>query len=277
MEAGYEDDFHLDWAWRQGGNAVRGGWSRARPDGVRLADTLVTPSADSPTDIGALAFLTGPLGGQAGDHDVDSGRVWLRSPVLELSRIQEPLLSFDYWFYNSFGGNDTLQVYLSNERDSVLLLEVTESASAWRRAENLSLQGLFPPSEPLYLTFVTGDQPGADDIVEAAIDDLVLRSGVATPIASPDKEPAVRWRVYPNPFRQQAEIRYQLPDRMAYQGLEWRAFALDGRMVERAPLDGRGDGRVSLGAHWPPGWYVISLNDASGAVLARQKLIKIGN
>ena len=94
-----------------GDNATTGVWTRVNPRG-----TLAAPEDDhSPS--GTLCWVTGQgnLGGGLGDADVDNGRTTLLSPVLDLSGLDDPVVSYWRWYSNLLNGvvDDAFQVDVS--------------------------------------------------------------------------------------------------------------------------------------------------------------------
>ena len=160
LEAGYQDDFWGDFGWQTYTDSASGGlWERGIPLETNFFGPIANPGIDSPNDIGASCFVTGNEGLSGSSDDVDKGTVKLISPEMDLSKMTNPVLSYDYWaFFARIQSepNDTFRVWLRNPTDSIILDEVYTSESAWRRTQfqlldfmdlNLPVQVVFESSD----------------------------------------------------------------------------------------------------------------------------------
>jgi hypothetical protein len=173
---------------------ITAGWtvSGTVPDassGLWQAGTPVDSGTDGdPTidfDGSGQCFLTGNA---AGNTDVDGGATILTSPVLSLSGLAEPRLSYARW-YSNVGGN-------SPEAD-IFTVEISQNGTAWLPLETVGpggaevqggwfqvIQALPPPlakASSVRLRFTASDTADPS-VVEAAVDavavlDLVCEAG----------------------------------------------------------------------------------------------------
>ena len=95
-------------------------------------------------DLGEECYVTGNGGGNAGSDDIDNGETFLRSPSMDLSNYNQPILSYFTWFFNDGGGgmsgppNDSLIIMAPTDlvmKSSLKLLQILKA----RGDHNLSL------------------------------------------------------------------------------------------------------------------------------------------
>jgi choice-of-anchor B domain-containing protein len=171
----FEDEMELNMGWVSGAagdDATTGLWVRVDPVG-----TAAQPEDDHSSP-GTLCWVTGQ-GTQLGDNDVDNGRTTLLSPVLDLSTLSEPHISYWRWFSNDQGGapqTDVFEIDVSNN-----------GGSTWTNVETLGPAGndnqggwifsrfkvsdFVTPTSTVKIRFVAHDE-GTGSIVEAAVDDF---------------------------------------------------------------------------------------------------------
>ncbi|MEY3051398.1 MAG: hypothetical protein RLY31_1183 [Bacteroidota bacterium] len=170
---GYADDFVLDLGWTETHTASSGVWVRGVPVGTTYNNQTANPGADVPGDLGAQCYMTGNGGGAAGDDDVDNGVVTLRSPLMDLTGYNEPVVHYRAWFFNAGGSgnpNDALEVRVTNGTQTVVLETVTQSQGAWRPEATFPLAGLLDITPTMQIIFETSDLANSGHLVEAALD-----------------------------------------------------------------------------------------------------------
>ncbi len=122
LEKKFFDDFSFDFGWTVSSTATTGKWERGKPFN---ADGNSFIKEDVSDDCGELCFITGNKNTYNGDaDDVDNGTTTLRSPIMDLTTFEEPILNYSRWFYCHFGpGNvdDTLRVFISNGNEVIEL------------------------------------------------------------------------------------------------------------------------------------------------------------
>jgi choice-of-anchor B domain-containing protein len=187
--AGFDDAFETDQGWSVGApgdDATTGIWTRTNPIG-----TVAQPEDDH-TLAGGFCYFTGqgPIGGAAGDNDVDGGKTTLLSPVLDLSGPADPWISYWRWYSNATGPAPEADVFLvdiSNDGGgSWTNVEIVGPAGdgvhgGWIRHE-FRVADHVPPTASVRLRFVASDEsPGS--IVEAALDDFAV-FGLECPLSA---------------------------------------------------------------------------------------------
>jgi choice-of-anchor B domain-containing protein len=269
LQREYYDDVALPFAWQVTGGAGSGKWERGVPVLTTFNNQAANPSADAFEDANNLCYVTGNIGGAAGNGDVDGGATILTSPVMELAGYEDAALSFYYWFYNSGGNstpNDTFSVQVSNGTRTVNVFSQTASSSDWRFSGPIRLRSLLPLTNNMRVSFRVADtDPG--HLVEGGLDIFRVQRVSSVSTNEPEQEPVLQVR--PNPSITGFDLRYQwrgsekvrLEARNALgQLVETRTFASD-------------EGVVRLGDAWTPGIYLIVLQDERG-VSKTMKLVK---
>lgn len=192
LDQGYHDDFIVDLGWSSTGTASTGTWVRAEPDGTTFGNGASNPDFDVDGDIGDQCYVTGNGGGGAGNDDVDNGIVTLTSPPMDMSNMNEPVLTYSTWFFNDGGNgspNDALQVRLTNGTDEVTLETITTSNQSWNPPSEFNLAGMIDLTDNMQVIFETSDLAGSGHLVEAAVDAFqVTETSVYPPFTNTDTE-----------------------------------------------------------------------------------------
>lgn len=152
-------------------NATSGVWALGDPVG-----TGAQPEDDTTPGAGHVCWATGLAGGGIGDNDVDGGYTTLVSPNLNLGAVVDPIIRYQRWYSNDLGpdpGADSFFIEVSNDGgQSYSFFDTTsQSTNGWQQRE-LALTPLITPTSTTRFQFVAIDQPEADSVVEAAIDDF---------------------------------------------------------------------------------------------------------
>jgi len=275
LEDGYEDDFILDLGWQTENQAVSGAWERAIPIGTLFENGFSNPGTDAEGDIGSFCYLTGNGAGSAGAFDVDNGTVELRSPPMDLSTYEDPILEFQAWFFNAGGSgipDDTLWVEATNGQQTALLLTITEPGSNWRSFQDIHLADFLPLTEEMRIQSRTADLATSGHIVEAGVDVFRVSDGVEVTSTNPGEPELLTFQAAPNPFRQQLWVRYNAPG-LNEDGLHLRLISSLGQVVKIVPLaDVQGNVPLAV-AELPTGWYVLGLYQRERP-LSQVKIIK---
>ncbi len=149
LNPGYCDDFSLDLGWFTITGPYGGEWERGEPIGTDFYQNFANPEEDVNTDIGNACYITGNGGGSAGFDDVDGLQV-LVSPWFDLSSYNDPVISYDRWFFNnSVNGNqnDSMIIRLQYANNTFLEFEklyAGNSSSEWLSNEVRLLDFLNP-------------------------------------------------------------------------------------------------------------------------------------
>jgi len=181
------DDMESDLGWTVDAlsldTATAGVWNRVDPVQVGSAPDISQPGDDATTS-GALCWATdGSTGSPASAGDVDGGSTSLYSPVIDLTGKIEAEVSYARWYSNhvSTGGE--------TPNADTFLVEVSSDGVNWVTAQNIGPSGPLTQggwvassfhiedyvslSSTVQIRFTASDT-GADSVVEAAIDDVVI-------------------------------------------------------------------------------------------------------
>ncbi|MGB3547974.1 MAG: choice-of-anchor B family protein [Saprospiraceae bacterium] len=276
LENGYLDDFIVDQGWSatSDADATSGFWVRDVPVGTNFGSEISNPGADVSNDIGNQAYITGNGGGAAGSDDIDGGAVILTSPIIDLEGIEEPILRYQYWFYNAGGNadpNDFLRVELTNGSETVTLAEYTTSASTWREDSFLLNEIAIDLSGELRIRFTAVDQPEGH-LSEAGLDNFEIYDG-ATVATEDVRLPDLRVSIAPNPSAEAFRVSYDLP--VTAGRVEALAYDVTGRLLERRQLSNQaGAANFQIGGNWLPGTYFLRLV-ADGKPVYATKLVRM--
>ncbi|RMG46319.1 MAG: hypothetical protein D6718_05815, partial [Acidobacteria bacterium] len=178
----FEDDMESDRGWSVSGSAVTGRWERGEPQGTSDGGRPAQPSEDASPD-GRRAFVTGNTGGGASDDDVDGGEALLVSPPIDARGFAGLELAYARWLYVGSrpgwpdrAGGLVLEASDDGGRTWIPVEIVRDRTGGWVRVTE-PLDGLIVPGPELRIrarAYDTSGPPG-DLIVEAALDDVVLR------------------------------------------------------------------------------------------------------
>ncbi|MFN7020795.1 MAG: hypothetical protein ACK4WH_05635 [Phycisphaerales bacterium] len=162
--------------------ATTGRWVRGTPIGTLFnpgsGNVYIQPNA---AFSGANCWFTGqgPIGGNVSAADVDGGTTTLTSPTVDLSRVLTARLEYWRWFISGISTQvreDPFVVQVSNNGGSTWsdleIVPATAGQSAWVLAQ---VPINIPLTSNMKFRFIARDL-GTDQIVEAAIDDLVIKT-----------------------------------------------------------------------------------------------------
>ena len=196
LNRGYEDNFELDLGWNIVGNASAGAWELGIPDGTEYEGEVCNPGEDS-NDCGSAAYVTGNAGGEPGEDDVDDGYTRLRSPLMDLSDMVHPFVSFNHWFFNDGGNsgpNDEMTVSVDNGDSTVVLATYDENTNGWSSASFLLELFTEPTSTMRIIVETADDDPG--HLVEAGFDNFLVWD---EPNLVVEETSDFGFKLYPNP------------------------------------------------------------------------------
>jgi len=174
------DEMEADTGWFPGAigdTATTGIWVRVDPNG-----TAAQPEDDH-TASGTRCWVTGQgaPGGGLGSNDVDGGRTTLTSPMLDLTGISNPQISYWRWYSNTAGASpnaDVFRVDISAD-DGVNWAGVeivgpsgSGTSGGWF-FHGFSPEDFIPLTSTVRMRFIAEDS-GSGSIVEAAIDDFMV-------------------------------------------------------------------------------------------------------
>ncbi len=256
LQAGYYDSFDQDLGWTTNATATSGLWERGDPIGTKyFQDEYCNPEFDSDFDLDETCYMTGNGGGSAGLDDVDSGAVILTSPYTKLAAYPDPVLSFDYWFYNehiSDPVNDQFEAWVSNGMQNVVVFSENKSQANWRSSGDIRLKDYITLTDDVRIHFIATDT-APNHLVEAAVDIVSITPNPV--LGTPDLDASASLQITPNPSASSFSIRYEWPNA---QNVLLEVRNLLGQMVW-AQQPGDGSGSVVCGDNWPAGVYMATL------------------
>lgn len=178
-----DDDFEAALGWATGAaagvpddDAATGIWVRVDPNGTAAAPE------DDHSEPGTLCWVTGqgPVGGELGFNDVDSGKTTLVSPQIDLSD-GDATISYWRWYSNDTGAAPNTDVF------TVDISNADGAAGTWVNVETVgpagpgtsagwffhefSVSDFVTPSGQIRVRFVASDTD-PQSLVEAAVDDF---------------------------------------------------------------------------------------------------------
>jgi choice-of-anchor B domain-containing protein len=211
LEAGFYDDFSLDFGWTELSTASTGRWERGEPAGTVFNGGPFAPDQDVQGDCLDQAYVTGnDASGGAGGDDVDNGFTTLRSPSMNLNAYTDPWLSVYHWFANEGGSgnpNDTLILYLTDGSATYEIDRIDQSSTQaqWIQSSYRILDYTNNLSTVQFRAYVA-DLPGnGGHLVEAGIDQFEVVDSAASSIGIGENEFSM-WSVYPNPAEDQLNV-----------------------------------------------------------------------
>jgi hypothetical protein len=168
-----DDPIEIATGWTVGDpadTATTGVWVQVDPLG-----TTYQPEDDH-TASGVQCWVTGQhtAGQTAGFNDVDGGGTTLTSPIIDLSAVANPTISYWRWFAGSAGSTDAFVVSLSNDGGATwtVVETLTSGAGGWTQFQFQPVS-LLPLTNQMRLRVVVTDG-GAGSFVEGAIDDVLI-------------------------------------------------------------------------------------------------------
>ena len=174
-----EDDFEADEGWSVGApddDATTGIWERGDPNG-----TEAQPEDDHTASPGTQCWVTDPRGGSLGDYDVDGGKTTLFSQILDVTGLEQPIISYYRWYSNDTGstpGTDVFTVDISNDAGAnwtnveTVGPSGTGTSGGWIFHE-FDVASIITPTDQMQLRFIAADE-GDGSLVEAALDDFSI-------------------------------------------------------------------------------------------------------
>ncbi|MBK7736483.1 MAG: choice-of-anchor B family protein [Saprospiraceae bacterium] len=186
LDKGYQDDFILEQNWTTKTTASTGAWVRGEPVGTISGIDQAQAESDVDTDLGDACYVTGNGTIDPSAADVDNGATILTSPTMDLSKYNEPLLNYSYWFYNGGGNNapnDKIKFYILSGTDTLSIEDINRSESAWIAKERFAIKSLTNKlADVKFMVSIADDNPG--HLVEGGLDAFLVFDG--NPVANSD-------------------------------------------------------------------------------------------
>ncbi|RMF85415.1 MAG: hypothetical protein D6744_01440, partial [Planctomycetota bacterium] len=129
--AALDDDMEADLGWTVGApgdSATTGLWVRVDPRG-----TAAQPEDDH-SDPGTMCWVTGQgsVGGSLGENDVDGGATTLLTPVMDLTGMSDPTVSYWRWYSNDQGASPNADTFV---------IDITDDGVNWVNLETVGPAG----------------------------------------------------------------------------------------------------------------------------------------
>jgi choice-of-anchor B domain-containing protein len=262
LTKGYSDPFNFDFGWTTTHTATSGKWERGSPIGTEYFSATAAPFQDSPNDEGNFAFVTGNIGGDPGNGDVDNGLTILHSPPMTFIPNSQLNMRVDLWFFNSGGSNapdDTLYIYATNGTgDSVLLHKQYENTRNWITLYINGLEKRIKPGNQNKIHFIIGDQTTSGHLVEAGVDHFNIEQILQTKVNNISKHKA--FTIYPNPGSEEAIIHFDEKEECNHG--TFTLYNQNGQLLEQIKVIG--EEKISLGQRALPGLYLILWENEKG-------------
>jgi len=225
----YYDDFIMDFGWTTSGSAASGNWERGLPAETRYAGQTANPGYDAHGDFGSYCYVTGNAGGDAENDDVDKGNVILSSPLFDLSRMQDPFLSYSRWLFSHGDGeyNDKMIVRISNGQETSEIETIVGSelyANRWTTRE-IRIKDFITPTATMQFSAEVSGESVSSRILEAALD----KFRIVDSLDYHESKPVVA--AYPNPASSALNVRIDSGDEDI---TELSIFDISGKRISRA-------------------------------------------
>ncbi|MBM90965.1 MAG: hypothetical protein CMJ35_05035 [Phycisphaerae bacterium] len=161
-----EDDFEENQGWLSYTTGGSGSFIRAIPNGYGLGDP------DNDSDGSGACYVTSNTAG----IDVDNGSVFLASPLIDLTDIEEPVLRLSAWMTGS--GPDSMKIQFSSNAgiSYTTVMSITSTGGEWDEL-SFNLTDYVPLNNVFQLRVQVTDA-GADTTVEGGIDGFKVSSEV---------------------------------------------------------------------------------------------------
>ncbi len=203
LDKGYYDDFTFDYSWTVFGTATGGMWERGKPIGTSTT-VVYNPYDDVLNDCSVECYVTGNVGGNPTQGDVDDGFTMLISPVMDITTYSDPYLNYARWFVDVSGNpsfNDTLIIQMDNGSGLVDIERVHNGntvTSSWV-TKSFRINDFLAPSSTMLLSVFIEDKPGSGSTLECGLDKFFISEG---PVGiSESVNVADATLIFPNPVK----------------------------------------------------------------------------
>ncbi len=266
LRQGYKDEFVLDYAWSEFGDATTGNWVRGIPAPVSTWQGSVLPEeGDLIGDIGDYCLITGNNGnGTHGLDDVDNGATTIVSPVMDLTGITNPILNYHYFFNVNWPASDldSFEVYMTNGTDTVTLASTTDPQYSWSAKQSISIANYISLTNNMRVYFQVNDASGT--ALESLVDLFEISDSNATSVHLISAE-AIDVQYYPNPFVQNIRIDYTI-DNNTLENIPLEVYNALGQSIEKRMVPATA-GSLELGDRWEAGIYFIRIGSKTIKVI----------
>ncbi|MEM1219868.1 MAG: choice-of-anchor B family protein [Bacteroidota bacterium] len=263
LPPGFETFSELNLGWTVYGDAGSGTWERGVPIPTFTGSGRISNPGEDGPDVGNHAWVTKNEIGDSSVGEVDRGTTNLVTPLTDLSTFKNPVLSFDYWFYNAWSNiapNDSLFVLITNGQDTLTIDTINQSVETWTPRAPITLQNYFELAEPVQFIFSIGDELATSHLLEAGIDHFTIREGTASDAFSLNEEKIVA-QAFPVPTQDVVRIQYWTSEALPTQLDIYTALGQLVETIDRSFSGGSVD--VDL-QNYAAGVYWVRFRNAAG-------------
>lgn len=287
-------DTFQDNGWEEGlpsDIATTGQWTIDIPTGSFSDDgVMVQTDEDHTPGSGNIACaFTGnadPNDG-LGENDVDGGHTTLVTPILDLSALENPAISYWRYYTNSppsgaNPGNDWWQVLITDDEQDWVFVENTKvSDPSWRRVA-IRVADYVEITDNVRIMFIASDSlhPNSGfefdggSLVEGAMDDLQVWELEGTNPDGVDETEISELSIYPNPSAGQFRLELTLES-----ATELRIEVLDlrGALVSSRNVGSKSSGKTNLDLNLEgvaDGIYQLRMLTDSGQLTKRIEILR---
>ena len=283
------DTFETNTGWTigaPGDGATDGIWQRVDPVGKTNTNTgeSVQPEDDHTPTPGVLCYVTDGSGGFYQNHDVDGGRTTILSPTFDWSGASGTG-KVEIWafFANEVVVDDTLRVSVSNNNGTSwtdVIKVYGKDSNAWNKYRSYFTSTEVPFTNQMRFRVQASDFNSS--LVEAAVDDIVVRHTTCTSVGVEEPTLPARFAIEqnrPNPFHGSTSITFALPQNGS---VRVEVFDASGRLVRTVAQgdqtagvhsvqwDAKDNGGRSVGA----GVYYYKVSNGAKELTKKMLLLK---
>lgn len=274
LKQGYRDDFIKDFQfdWTKSSTAIAGEWTLDKPIATFYNNANATPGSDDSNDLSNECYLTGNLDGTPGSSDVDNGYVLLTSPSMDFSKMKNPVIKFDRWFFNAGGSgnpppaiNDSLKVIINNGSISKIInIAQGTGLNKWIKM-SIPLNNIIPLTDNMTVSFrAADDDPG--HLVKAAIDLFEVAEGTVGVYSIIDEN--IKINAMPNPSQNTFSVTYDM-----LEAGELLLSNSQGQILTKIKLSNN-TGNLNIGDNLDSGIYFLQIQSAD-KISKPLRLVKI--
>ncbi len=232
-----------------GDNATTGKWIIDEPMASYDAKNNTVQTGSDFTLNGTICAVTANASSPSapfGEADVDNGWTRIQSPVMNMSQMTNPIISYQRWFTNNQGSNpstDAWYSWISNDGNTWIPVEQTLYADHTWRQKVIRVKDYVNPTSTVSMRFMAVDSVGnGGAIVEAALDDIELWDASSTQVQS-QSDIISKLQIYPNPARDNVNIAYTLNYASS---VSIKIYDMSGRLIQSFPMVNHPSGQQTL-------------------------------
>ncbi|MBK8298762.1 MAG: T9SS type A sorting domain-containing protein [Saprospiraceae bacterium] len=176
---------------------------------------------------------------------------------MNLTKYNEPLLNYSYWFFNGGGNNapnDKVKFYILSGTDTISIEEINKSESAWIAKDRFNIKSLTTKLEDVkFMVSIADDNPG--HLVEGALDAFLVFDG--NPVATNEVNSEINVTLSATVFETQT-----LLVNPAGQSLHLSISNLKGQILQATRISH--ETLIPIGSDLEKGIYIIQVQNELG-------------